>query len=89
MRTRRPIGQKVDLEALHQHLINMNEVTLKADATPAQIDGGLEMAITGSGRTLSRLGQDRLVGDAQQGKRPRYHAGCGHATPAGPTRRCV
>ena len=43
---------KVDLEALRQHLIDMNEVTLKADAAPKQIDGGLEVTITGSGRTL-------------------------------------
>ena len=43
---------KVDLEALRQHLIDMNEVTLKADATLKQIDGGLEIAITGNGRTL-------------------------------------
>lgn len=43
---------KVNLEALRQHLIDMNEVTLKADAAPKQIDGGLEIAVTGSGRTL-------------------------------------
>ena len=43
---------KVDLEALRQHLIDMNEVTLKADAAPQQIDGGLEISVTGSGRTL-------------------------------------
>ena len=43
---------KVDLEALRQHLIDMNEVTLKAEAAPKQIDGGLEIAVTGSGRTL-------------------------------------
>jgi hypothetical protein len=43
---------KVDLEALRQHLIDMNEVTLKAEAAPEQIDGGLEVAVTGSGRTL-------------------------------------
>ena len=30
---------KVDLEALRQHLIDMNEVTLRADAAPKQIDG--------------------------------------------------
>jgi hypothetical protein len=30
----------VDLEALRQHLIDMNEVTLRADAGPKQIDGG-------------------------------------------------
>jgi hypothetical protein len=43
---------KVDLEALRQHLIDMNEVTLKADADPKPIDGGLEVTITGTGRTL-------------------------------------
>jgi hypothetical protein len=43
---------KVNLEALRQHLIDMNEVTLRADAAPKQIDGGLEIAVTGSGRTL-------------------------------------
>src|ERR1700741_3730173 len=43
---------KVDLEALRQHLIDMNEVTLKADAAATPIDGGLEIAVTGTGRTL-------------------------------------
>ena len=43
---------KVDLEVLRQHLIDMNEVTLHTEAAPKQIDGGLEIAITGSGRTL-------------------------------------
>jgi hypothetical protein len=46
---------KVDLEALRQHLIDMNEVTLHADAEPKQIDGGLEIAVTGSGRTLAAI----------------------------------
>jgi hypothetical protein len=43
---------KVDLEALRQHLIDMNEVTLEAEAAPKQIEGGLEIAVSGSGRTL-------------------------------------
>ncbi|HEV8680830.1 MAG TPA: hypothetical protein VGQ90_15750 [Stellaceae bacterium] len=43
---------KVDLEALRQHLIDMNEVTLKADVAAKPIEGGLEVAVTGSGRTL-------------------------------------
>jgi hypothetical protein len=43
---------KVNLEALRQHLIDMNEVTLKAEASPKDIDGGLEIAVAGSGRTL-------------------------------------
>jgi hypothetical protein len=42
----------VNLEALRQHLIDMNEVTLKADAAPRRIEGGLDIAVTGTGRTL-------------------------------------
>jgi hypothetical protein len=37
---------KVDLERLRRHLIDMNEVTLKADSAPKEIDGGLEIAVT-------------------------------------------
>jgi hypothetical protein len=43
---------KVDLEALRQHLIDMNEVTLKADAAQKPIEGGLEIAVTGTDRAL-------------------------------------
>ncbi len=50
---------KVDLEALRQHLIDMNEVTLRADEAPKQVDGGLAIAVTGSGRTL--LAIQRMV----------------------------
>lgn len=50
---------KVDLEALRQHLIDMNEVTLKADAAAKPIEGGVEIAVTGSGRTL--LAIQRMV----------------------------
>jgi len=46
---------KVDLEALRQHLIDMNEVTLNAAAAPKPIDGGLQIAITGMGRTLAAI----------------------------------
>jgi hypothetical protein len=46
---------KVDLEALRQHLIDMNEVTLKADAAAKSIDGGLEIAVTGTGRTVAAI----------------------------------
>jgi membrane-bound lytic murein transglycosylase B len=46
---------KVNLEALRQHLIDMNEVTLKADAASKQIDGGLEIAVTGAAATLAAI----------------------------------
>ena len=46
---------KVDLEALRQHLIDMNEVTLQADAAVKPIAGGIEIAVTGSGRTVEAI----------------------------------
>ena len=46
---------KVDLEALRQHLIDMNEVTLNADAAQKPIDGGLEIEVTGGGRILAAI----------------------------------
>jgi len=46
---------KVDLEALRQHLIDMNEVTLDADEAPKPVDGGLAVSVTGSGRTLTAI----------------------------------
>jgi hypothetical protein len=46
---------KIDLEALRQHLIDMNEVTLKADAALKPIEGGLEVTVTGDGRTLAAI----------------------------------
>lgn len=46
---------KVNLEALRQHLIDMNDVTLKADVAAKPVDGGLEMTVTGSGRTIQAI----------------------------------
>ena len=46
---------KVNLEALRQHLIDMNEVTLKADVATKQVEGGLEATVTGAGRTLAAI----------------------------------
>ena len=42
---------KVNLERLRQHLIDMNEVVLRAEVKQTQVPGGLSMEITGSGRT--------------------------------------
>ena len=46
---------KVNLEALRQHLIDMSEVTLKADAVTKLIDGGIEVTVTGTGRTVEAI----------------------------------
>jgi hypothetical protein len=42
---------KVDLERLRQHLIDMNEVTLRSAVKQVSIPDGLAMEITGVGRT--------------------------------------
>ena len=46
---------KVDLEALRQHLIDMNDVTLQAEVAAKPIDGGLEITVAGTGRTLAAI----------------------------------
>ncbi|MDR3532290.1 MAG: hypothetical protein P4L90_17270 [Rhodopila sp.] len=46
---------KVNLDGLRQHLIDMDEVTLRADAKVQQIDGGIQVAVTGQGRTLEAI----------------------------------
>jgi hypothetical protein len=46
---------KVNIDALRQHLIDMNEVTLDAVATPTVLDNGIEFAVTGGGRTLEAI----------------------------------
>jgi hypothetical protein len=56
---------KVNLEALRQHLIDMNEVTLRADAATTPVAGGLAIAVTGSGRTLAAI-QRMVAAHAQE-----------------------
>jgi hypothetical protein len=46
---------KVNIEALRQHLIDMNEVTLLAVATQRDVDNGIEIKVTGDGRTLDAI----------------------------------
>lgn len=46
---------KVNIGALRQHLIDMNEVTLHAAAAERLLDNGIEIAVTGEGRTLEAI----------------------------------
>lgn len=46
---------KVNIAALRQHLIDMNEVTLRAVTTEHMLDNGIEIAVTGEGRTLEAI----------------------------------
>ena len=46
---------RVDLERLRQHLIDMNEVVLRADVKARPVPGGLAMDVTGSARTARAI----------------------------------
>ena len=46
---------KVSIDALREHLIDMNEVTLHAVAAERNLDNGIEIAVTGEGRTLQAI----------------------------------
>jgi hypothetical protein len=46
---------KVRIAPLRDHLIDMSEVTLKAAASEKPIDGGIEISITGQGRTREAI----------------------------------
>jgi hypothetical protein len=45
---------KVNIDALREHLIDMNEVTLRAVATQRPLDNGVEITVTGEGRSSMR-----------------------------------
>ena len=46
---------KVDIAALREHLIDMNDVTLHAMAEEQALADGVDIAITGAGRTLAAI----------------------------------
>lgn len=63
---------KVNLEALRQHLIDMNEVTLHAAAAPERIPGGLRITVTGHGRTIIAI-RRMVTGQAMQIDRTHFN----------------
>ena len=46
---------KVDIERLRQHLIDMDEVVMRATVKATQVPGGLSMDVTGKGRTAQSV----------------------------------
>lgn len=46
---------KVNLEALRQHLIDMNDVTMRAAVTQQAVPGGFEADVTGTGQTVGAI----------------------------------
>jgi hypothetical protein len=45
----------VNITALREHLIDMDEVTLRAVATERALDNGVEITVTGEGRTREAI----------------------------------
>lgn len=46
---------KVNLTALHEHLVDMDEVILRAVVKEEPVDSGLRAEISGTGRTLAAI----------------------------------
>lgn len=46
---------KVDIEALRQHLIDMDNVTLRSTVESTGVDGGLRFAVTGEGEVRGSI----------------------------------
>lgn len=46
---------RVDIEALRQHLIDMDEVTLRSTVRAEPVPGGARFVVTGTGRTVGAI----------------------------------
>jgi hypothetical protein len=65
---------KVDLERLRQHLIDMNDVVLRAQVKQASVPGGLLMDVTGAGRTEQAIRTMVVPHAAELDRMPPYTA---------------
>jgi hypothetical protein len=64
----------VDIERMRQHLIDMNEVVLRAAVKQAPVPGGLAMEITGPGRTEQAIGAMIVPHAAELDRMPDWSA---------------
>jgi len=65
---------KVNIEALRQHLIDMDEVTLRSGALQRDIPGGIEIDVTGTGRTTDAIRRMTRNHSAMLETDSEYHA---------------
>ncbi len=65
---------RVNVEALRQHLIDMDEVTMHASVTQRVIPGGLEMEVTGTGRTADAIKRMAMNHSRMLDQGSEYHA---------------
>ncbi|MEJ7810178.1 MAG: hypothetical protein WKG32_07130 [Gemmatimonadaceae bacterium] len=65
---------KVRLEELRQHLIDMNDVTLRATTADRVVPGGVAMDVTGAGRTADAIRRMLTAHTASLNAMPELHA---------------
>lgn len=65
---------KVDLERLRQHLIDMNDVTLRAEVKTSPIPGGLSMDVTGTGPTQDAIRRMLIPHSVELDRMPSWSA---------------
>jgi hypothetical protein len=65
---------KVNLEALRQHLIDMNDVTLRSSARQTTVPGGAKFEVTGEGRTTGAIRRMLASHARMLGQLPAYEA---------------
>ena len=65
---------KVNVEALRQHLIDMDEVTMRSVAAQRSIPGGIEVDVTGTGRTTDAIRRMTVNHSAMLAKESDYNA---------------
>lgn len=73
---------RVNVEALRQHLIDMDEVTMRATVTQRNVPGGLELEATGSGRTAAAIRRMAVSHAKMLDQSTEYHA-TAQETPGG------
>lgn len=77
---------RVDLDLLREHLVDMNEVVLRASAKAHEIGGGVEIQVTGAERTIGAIQRMVPAHALELNRQPGWNA-AGEATPLGATLR--
>jgi hypothetical protein len=65
---------KVDLDALREHLIDMDDVVMHASVAKKNVPGGLEARVTGTGHTVHAIRRMLTNHAAMLDQGPEYHA---------------
>ena len=65
---------KVNMERLRQHLIDMNDVTLRSEVKSTGVPGGLAMDVTGTGRTEGAIQRMVSPHSGELNKMPEWSA---------------